>query len=249
MIELFDAQAGFGGARRGQPWIPTVEELLGHMARLSIRRALVRTDFEEMDGNVQLSNEILYETCTKHDCLVPCPTLVPAGLGDVPSEQEQIDRLIASGGGAAALRPGQDGWSTAEWCSGKLFSMLEDRRLPVLCRSASFPFEALAELAGRYPKLPLVIFQVGYRFQRTLVPLMKAFKNLYLAVGSPYSVHRGVETMTGQVGAERLLFGTGFPYADMMPAVTMLTYAAVSETDKRLIGAENLDRLIGGIRK
>ena len=88
MIELFDAQAGFGGARHGQPWIPTAEELLGHMKRLSISRALVRTDFEEMDENVPLSNQALHETCAKHRSLRPCPTLLPAGCGDVPSEQE-----------------------------------------------------------------------------------------------------------------------------------------------------------------
>jgi hypothetical protein len=45
MIELFDAQAGFGGGRRGQPWVPSVDELLERMETLSIARALVRTDF------------------------------------------------------------------------------------------------------------------------------------------------------------------------------------------------------------
>jgi predicted TIM-barrel fold metal-dependent hydrolase len=55
--------------------------------------------------------------------------------------------------------------------------------------------------------------------------------------------------MTEQVGAERLLFGTGFPSSDMMPAITMLTYAEISDSDRRLIASGNLDRLIGGIRK
>jgi hypothetical protein len=226
-----------------------VEELLGHMERLSISRALVRTDFEEMDGNVPLSNRMLYETCATHRSLVPCPSVLPAACGDVPSEQEQIDELIRNGGCAATARPNRDSWSIAEWCSGKLFSILEERRVPMLCRQANFEFEAIADLAKRYPALPIVLFQVGYRHQRVLVPLMKAFSNVYLAIGSPYSVHRGVESMTEQVGAERLLFGTGFPSSDMMPAITMLTYAEISDSDRRLIASGNLDRLIGGIRK
>lgn len=249
MIELFDAQAGFGGARPGQPWIPTVEELLGHMERLSVSRALVRTDFEEMDRNVPLSNQILYETCATHESLMACPTLLPVGCGDVPPEQEQIDGLIENGGCAATLRPNRDSWSTAEWCSGKLFSMLEERGVPILCRQSNFGFEAIADLAERYPGLPIALFQVGYRFQRVLVPLMKAFSNVYLGIGSPYSVHRGVESMAEQVGSERLLFGSGFPYSDIMPTITMLTYAQISDSDKQLIGSGNLDRLIGGIRK
>ncbi len=249
MIELFDVQAGFGGGRRGRPWVPTCEELLGHMDRLSMARALVRTDFEEMDRDPMFSNRLLYEACAQHEFLVPCPTVLPTGHGDVPSEREQVDDLIAHGSGAATLRPGQDGWSTAEWCAGTLLSLLEERRIPVLCRNSALDFEGIADLAGRYPALPIVMFRLGYRSQRTLVSLMKAFSNVYLAIGSPYSVHLGIESMAGHVGAERLLFGTGFPYAEPMASITMLTYSDLSDSDKQLVGSGNLDRLIGGIRR
>ncbi|KPK63509.1 MAG: hypothetical protein AMK73_05060 [Planctomycetes bacterium SM23_32] len=249
MIELFDAQAGFGGGRRGQPWVPTAQELLGHMERLSMARALVRTDFEEMDSDPMFSNRLLYEACAQHECLVPCPTVLPTGHGDVPSEREQIAELVARGSGAATLRPGQDGWSTAEWCAGTLLGLLEERRIPVLCRHSVLGFEAVADLAGRHPGLPIVMFHVGYRSQRTLVSLMKAFANVFLSVGSPYSVHLGIESMADHVGAERLLFGTGFPYAEPMASITMLTYSDLSDADKQLVGSGNLDRLIGGIRR
>ena len=249
MIELFDAQAGFGGGRPGDPWVPPVEELLGHMKRLSIGCALVRTDFEAMDRNVPLSNGILYETCAAHKELVPCPTALPATGGDVPGEEEQVDELVANGGAAATIRPGQDSWSLAEWCSGKLLSALEERRIPVLCRQSSFEFEALADLAVRYPKLPILLFQMSYRFQRTLIPLMQRFGNIHLVMGSPYSVHLGVETMAERVGVEQLIFGTGFPTSDLMPAVTMLTYSEIGDADKQLIGSGNLERLIGGIAR
>jgi len=249
MIELFDAQAGFGGGRRGRPWVPTADDLLGHMARLSVARALVRTDFEEMDRDPIYSNRLLYETCARHESLVPCPTVLPTGHGDVPPEQEQVDELIAHGSGAATLRPGQDGWSTDEWCAGTLLGLLEERRIPVLCRNSALGFEAVADLAGRHPELPIVMFHLGYRSQRMLVSLMKAFANVYLSVGSPYSVHLGLESMAGHVGAERLLFGTGFPYAEPMASITMLTYSDLGGADKQLVGSGNLDRLIGGIRR
>jgi predicted TIM-barrel fold metal-dependent hydrolase len=249
MIELFDAQAGFGGGRRGHPWVPSAEEWLAHMTRLSIARALVRTDFEEMDSDPMYSNRLLYEVCEQHESLVPCPAVLPQGHGDVPSEQEQIDEAIARGSRAVTLRPGVDGWTTAEWCAGTLLGLLEERRMPVLCRNSALGFEAVADLAGRYPSLPVVMFHLGYRSQRMLVLLMKAFSNIYLAVGSPYSVHLGLESMAGHAGAERLLFGTGFPYAEPTASITMLTYSDLGEEQKQLVGAGNLDWLIGGIRR
>ncbi len=249
LVELFDAQAGFGGGRPGQPWVPSAEELLDHMARLSIARALVRTDFEEMDSDPMYSNRLLYATCAQHPSLVPCPTVLPQGHGDVPSEEEQVEEALDRGSGAVALRPGVDGWSPAEWCAGRLLHVLEQQRIPVLCRHSVLGFEAVADIAQRHPQLPIIMFHLGYRTQRMLVSLMQAFPNVYLAVGSPYSVHLGLESMAGRVGASRLLFGTGFPYAEPTASVTMLTYAELSEGDKHCIGAGNLDRLIQGIRR
>ena len=249
MIELFDAQAGFGGARRGQPWVPAAEELLGIMDRLSVARALVRTEFEEMDSNPMSSNQVLYEACARDESLVPCPAVLPVGHGDVPPEQEQIEEMLAYGSAAAVLRPELDGWSTAEWCAGTLLRLLEERRIPVLCRQSAVGFDTVANIAGRHPRLPIVVFQISYRFQRTLVPLMAAFPNVYVAVGSPYSVHMGLESMAARVGAERLLFGSGFPFSEPMASVTMLTYSELGDADKKLVGSGNLDRLIGGIRR
>jgi predicted TIM-barrel fold metal-dependent hydrolase len=249
MIELFDAQAGFGGGRRGDAWIPTAEEWIGHMDRLSIARALVRTDFEEMDTDPVFSNRLLFEACARHDAMVPCPVVLPRGHGDVPQEREQIDELLARGSGAVTLRPGQDGWSTAEWCAGTLFDLLEERRIPVLCRSAALGFDAVADLAGRHPRLPIVLFHLGYRTQRMLFALLKAFANISVSVGSPYSVHRGLEMLVRQVGPERLLFGSGFPDAEPTASITMLAYSSLSEADKQLVGSGNLDRLIKGIRR
>lgn len=249
MADLFDVQCGFGGAKPGQRRSATVEELLEQMERLSIARALVRIAPEDMDRDVPASNRVLYQTCDRHRSLVPCPTLLPASGGDVPGEPEQVELLISQGAGAAHLRPRKDYWSTAEWASGGLFAALAERRVPVLCNQNAFGLETVAELSRRYPQLPFILFEVGYRLQRTLLALLRTCPNVLLSIGNPFSVHFGVEHLVKEVGAQRLLFGTGFPEADPMPAVSMLMYAELSDADKQLIGAGNFDRLIEGMKR
>ncbi len=249
MIELFDVQAGFGGPGKGERSIPTAEELLGEMGRLSVARALVHVESDDTARSAPLANHVLYQACGEHDRLVPCPTLIPSGGRDVPPEEEQVAELIDRNGSAAYLNPKHDSWSTAEWCSGKLFSALQERRIPVLLRHAAVSFDTVAELAGHYTELSIILFQIGFGQQRMLVPLMERFPNVYVSIGCPYSMHRVVENLVAWVGADRLLFGTGFPTSDMMPPITMLTYAGISDADKQLIGSENLKRLIGGIAR
>jgi predicted TIM-barrel fold metal-dependent hydrolase len=109
--------------------------------------------------------------------------------------------------------------------------------------------EQVGELATRFPSLPIIVAGVTYRQQRTLLPLLEAFPRLHLSLGSNYTVHRGIEELVSIVGPDRLLFGTGFPQAESMAAITQLMYAEISNDDKQLIGAANLRRLISEIER
>ena len=105
----------------------------------------------------------------------------------------------------------------------------------------------LADLAARYPDLPLLFAELSYRDQRAYLPLLERFPNVRLVLGAPYSVHRGIEQLVARVGSERLLFGSGFPAAEPMAAIAQLMYAEISEEDQRLIGSGNLEALVEGV--
>jgi len=244
---LFDIQTGFGGVAKGKIGEVTLEELLGEMRRLDIEKALVRTLPDEQIMDVPSANELLLRDCEKRADLVPCPILMPNGGGDLASEEEQIGAFVRRGAGAVALRPKEDYWSLSDWASGPLFRELEKRQLPALCHLEKIDLEALAEIAGRYPRLPLLLAAIGYRAHRTLIPLMKRFPNLYASIGNPYTVHDGIECLVEEVGPERLLFGSGYPGAEPMGAIGQLVYADVSDDAKGLIGHGNAERLLKGI--
>lgn len=248
-IELFDVQCGFGGMTPGDPVVVSVEDLVGEMARLQITTGLARTAPEEHEVDILASNAALYAAHANHSSLIPCPVVVPAGIGDLPSEQEQIAAHIKQGSGAACVRPSIDYWSLVPWVSDTLFRALQERRMPVLCLERSVGLEQVGQLAERFSFLPIVLAGAGYREQRLLLPLLETFPRVYLSIGNNYTVHRGIEELVARVGPERLLFGTGFPQAEPMAAVSQLMYADISDEDKQLIGAATMRRLISEIER
>ncbi len=248
-IRLFDVQAGFGGAKLGEKEFVSADSWRAEMDRLEVDRALVRLSPEDLDRDITRGNDLILEACRNEPRFAPCLTMAPSTDGDLPAEVEQVEALAACGAGAAWLRPSHDGWSLREWGSGPLMEALVDRQMPTYFLERMIGLEALADLAGRYPKLPFILAEVGYRSQRVLLPLLKACGNVHLSIGSNYTVHGGIEQIVRAVGPERLLFGSGFPQADPMMAVTQLMYADLSDEHKAMIGAGNLERMIEEVRR
>jgi hypothetical protein len=247
-IALFDAFCGFGGARRGETARPSADDLIAEMQRLDITRALARIAPEDLDQDVAASNARLYAACAGRPELVPCPIVLPSG-GDFPPAEEQIAGHVAQGCGAVWIRPGPDYWSLAPWASGALFSALEARRLPVLLTESMVTLEQVAGLASRHPRLPVLLAGVSYRQQRTLLPLLRACPGVHLVLGEGYAVHLGLEQIVAEVGAERVLFGTGFPRTEAMCAITYLLYSALAEEQKQMIGCQNGERLLNEVER
>lgn len=246
-IKLFDVQAGFGGASPGNRTIIAVDELVKDMERFSIDRALVRIVPEDLEVDCILSNSKLYDACSATPALVPCPVVIPHTGYDLAPETDQVAKAISQGAAAVFLRPKLDSWRLKQWACEKLFCALEQRRMPAFCLERMFDIDNIADLAKRYPNLPFILAEGNYRNQRTYLPLLKNFHNIYLSIGNNFHAHKGLEQIIDRIGPEQLLFGTGFPISEPMSSVTMLMYADIPEVAKTLIGAGNMDRLIQGI--
>jgi hypothetical protein len=248
-IPLFDVQAGFGGVKGGSREAFSAAALLAEMDRLQVAKALARIAPDDLDWDARVSNQVLFDACdASGGRLVPCPVLVPSSGGDFPKEQDQVQQALERGAGAVVLRPVLDAWSLEEWSGGKLLAALEERRVPALCPQKAVPLADVARAAAAYGGLPLVIIETDYRSHRMLGGLLECFPNVLLSIGSNYTVPYGIEHLVGLLEPRRLLFGTGVPRAEPMMAVTSLLYADLPEEDKKMIGWENLNSLIGGIR-
>lgn len=249
LIRLWDIQSGFGGAQPGVKALVESGDLLAAMDRLEIERALVRILPADLDVDIERSNTRLISACdASRKRLIPCPIVAPNGAGDLADETEQVDRAITAGAAAVWLRPDADHWLMSDWCAGQLMRTLAARRLPAIISAGALTLDTVAQMAGAHPLVPFLLIGLDYRSQRSLVPLLQAFNNIYLSIGSNYTVTGGVEQICRTVGAGRLLFGSGYPNVEPAAAVGTLLYAAISTEEKELIGYENMRRLQEGIQ-
>jgi len=248
-LKLFDVQTSILGVKKGEKTFVGAEELIEEMDFCKVDKAVARVFPDDNELDFEASNEKLFAACAKSDGrLIPCPIVVPNSAKDIDDENIQICKAIAANAPSVRIRPARDYWEILSWISDNLFNAMADRKMPLMITVAT-SFKTIAELAQRFPEMPIILHSVGYNSMRHLVPLLSNFHNTHLSIGSNFTVHFGIEHLVKYVGANKLIFGTNSPITEMMSAITQLTYAKISNEEKELIGAKNLETLIGDIVK
>lgn len=103
----------------------------------------------------------------------------------------------------------------------------------------------IADLAGRFPEVPIIMEHMGYRHHMDLaMEAVRKRPNLYLgttvvAAAEPIAVKQAVQA----VGAERVLFGSNAPWAIPYYGVEGVRRLGLSEADERLVLGENFRRI------
>lgn len=249
MIPLFDCNASLGAKPLHQEHVPyTTEQLLSRMKELKIERALVWHN-TSVEANLRLGNNNALEESGKHPELLPVWCIVAAGADEIGKPADFVSNMLSAGVCATIMFPRQHHFSFADWCLGDVLSALDDARVPLLLKHSEVSLDELAATLPGHPHLPVICTGMGYRENRRIYPLMEMCPNLYMDISPPYSVHSGIEDICRRFGAERLVFGTGWPVAEAGVAVSMLMYASISDEEKQLIGAGNIERLLSEVKK
>ena len=180
--------------------------------------------------------------------------LLPEATGEFPSADETVETMRATNVRAALLAPRSYRLALREWGIGPLLERLAARRIPTFMdfsvfswSSEAIDWDGLLEIGQAFPDLPLILVRANIGSNRQLFPLLEQLPNLHIET-SYYTVHRGIELACRQFGARRALFGTSMPFRSPGPAITALMYARISETERALVGGDNLRRLLEEVR-
>jgi hypothetical protein len=246
----------FVGRASGVPWARNFEvssqDLLAEMSRVGVDGA-VAYHVLAREYSPRLGNGLLLDEIAGQPAVAGAWILLPHHTGEFPPPAALIPEMAAAGVVMARMHPSTDPsahrYLLADWVVGDLLEALADAGFPLaidfsLFRRAEPPWELLFQVLNTHPLLKVLLMDVQGRNNRTLYPLLERFPNLTIQTAG-LNVHRGIEDVVSRFGADRLIFGSGYPLRSMGAARFGLDTAEIAETDRRLIGAGNLTSLLG----
>jgi len=236
--DLFDVNARVGPSGvHGELALDTLG-LLEEMDRFYIRTAVVShftaEEYDAQAGNAALERDL-------HSRFTPAWAALPdkASLAALEARRPAVVRLTPAAP--------QHNFVPAAWCAGPLFEYLEANSVLTLIARPDIEWNALVSLTDNFPRLPLVLLDIGYRSDRHLFPLLRRFPMLHFD-SAMYLGHRQLEAYVKEHGPDRLLFGSRLPLYTPASSLAVLASARICDDARRAIAGGNLRRLLEQVR-
>lgn len=248
-LELLDCNFFVGHPSAGSfDCFSTAEELLAAVRHVGVVGGLAwhiaQRDFDAAEGNRMLSRAI--EGC---GALWGCWTILPPQTGEVVTS-DFFDRMKRCRIAALRAFPGLHRYQLKKWVFGSFWDELVSRNVPLLLSvegNTSWP--AIYGILEESPEMTCVLCDIGiWGVDRQVWPLLERYPNVYVESSLLSLAEHGMEDTVRRFGAERVLFGTGFPARYAEAAALQLLHADISESDRINIAGANLRRLVSRVK-
>lgn len=240
----------------------TAESALDTMDRYDIAEALVVNSEARVRYPREMGNRRLLEWLDGTERLHPVWVLDPVGDPDLPTARGMVEDMLDAGVRVARLMMGIA--PPFLWLWDNLCTALEEHHVPCLLDFAdtgrfsgdvttqSVPDDAtvdkLREVCIAHPRLPMILSHVsgGLGLAFSTMTLLRRAPNLHIDTTSIGGWWRRVVT---ELGAERVVFGSGTPIYDPGMVVSIVQYSDdVDLATKKAIYCGNTVRLMEAVR-
>lgn len=248
-MTIIDANASFGAV-----YTPTLapcrtpEELIAALDRAGVDKALVAADAIRggcpSEMNVRAAVEM-----APHAQLMPVWAILPLETGELGTRAEFLDAMKRHNVRALAAYPSKHRYLLDRVGCGELLDAMVECRIPLLLpleeNSGGVGGWALAtKLLSETPGLRLIVLGTGpWGDDRLFRPLLRKFPSLSVEI-SRYELDGGIAALCREYGAERLVYGSSYPYWAMGGALLTALHADIPDADKELIMGGNIARLL-----
>ena len=130
------------------------------------------------------------------------------------------------------------------WVFGEALAWLQAEGVPLWVSLADDPVAEVVDLLASHPDLDVVLVGAHYTHASVVRPLLRHLPRARLEL-SRYEVLGEVEALAGEVGPERLIYGSYYPRYALGPVLHYLHEVDLPEDAVRALCGGNLDRLLG----
>ena len=247
---ILDCNLQFGATNNGEPYrnCDTFEDLLTELDRAGISGGLARCAYSDTVG-VNYGNDFIArcvtgETAKKYD-IYGVWAIIPHFTGETPAPAALPAAMKDNRIGAVYISPRVHRYELNDLTMGAYLDLLQDTKIPLLLNTANgVSMEQIYRIMEHYPRLTAVIADSDcWPNARRLYPLAYAYPNLRLDLSYIMDAG-GIEDMVSRFGAEKLLFGTAFPYRYTGSMLAVTRAAAVTDADREKIFGGNLQKML-----
>lgn len=247
-MKLMDINCGIGAPLKSHRY-QTAEGLLRWMDDYRIDSALAY--HSEALREPEMGNALMQRAAAASGgrlrlCFAVNPSLDSLGI---PGTGSVLERLRAARPSALRVFPKEQDYPFNSFYADSILAPAQALRLPVvLDMDYTEPFlNALPQLCADYPDVPFIFLRYGFKHSRTIFPMLRKLRNVYLDTSIMVDVGQ-IEELVERFGSERLLFGSGLPTYVPDGALGLLLYAGLGADDFENITHRNFERLEGAIR-
>jgi predicted TIM-barrel fold metal-dependent hydrolase len=225
----------------------TAAELGAYLKKYHIAKALTAS-FMALRWNIAEGNESLVRETEGYDNILRVFIISPhLGTSEMPSRKELKEKLERYKVAAVKLYPASSGYPLDSFYAGSLLGLLDEMRMPVLIDWDENNFSSFPKLCSEFKNIPFIILEGGFKKSRIMYPLLEKTENVFFDI-CRFADSNLIEEIVIKFGAERLLFGSGMPRLSPGAAMALVTYADISNAEKKMILSGNWERIHGGVR-
>ncbi len=175
---------------------------------------------------------------------VPILRLLPPSFEKESYTREELEHLAKVEGAAFRIHPQKDATPITEWLYGWMIDVLEESKAPLLVSVWEYEdLSPLAEFKAKHPELVLVLTNTNQWLNRQYVAMIKNFPNVYMETSNTIEYY-ALESMAAEIGADKIMFGTGMPAKEPYDRIYQMLYCELPEDQIELIAYKNFERIM-----
>lgn len=242
-LMFFDANCSLGMNEYGKGVHKDV--LLKDMDYFGVDKALVRSKMIFQNANV--TNSYIADAVRNEERLVGVWCILPSQCEEIP-EPDQFFKLMKENNiGALTLMPFEHRYVPARISIGKIMDAAAERKVPVLLNGFAGKWDAMYDFVERFSKNILLAISASGKWgtDRQIRPLLENYENFYFDTMG-YWVPEGLYDLVEKYGADRIIYGSGFPGMDQGSQMLQIKHSRLDDTSIAKIAGKNLENLLKG---